>query len=61
MSAEEVAAFEQEENLKDINKIRYYDEAGKRADLATKPFSHYAPMVQRIEERHPPDQSKKID
>jgi len=27
-------------------------EAGKRDDLETKPFSHYAPMVQRIVDAH---------
>jgi len=48
MSADEVLTFGAEENLKDIIKVRYYDEAGKRADLETKPFSHYAPMVQRV-------------
>jgi [1-hydroxy-2-(trimethylamino)ethyl]phosphonate dioxygenase len=52
MSAEEVAEFEKNPNLKEIVKVRYYDEAGKRDDLETKPFSHYAPMVQRIVDTH---------
>lgn len=52
MNADEVAAFEQNPNLKEIIKVRYYDEAGKRADLETKPFSYYAPMVQRIVDDH---------
>ena len=52
MSTDEVAAFEQNPNLKQIVKVRYYDDAGKRADLATKPFSHYAPMIQRIVDAH---------
>ncbi len=52
MDADEVAAFEKNPNLKDIIKVRYYDEAGKRADLETKPFSYYAPMVQRIVDAH---------
>jgi len=52
MNADEVAAFEKNPNLKDIVKVRYYDEAGKRADLETKPFSYYAPMVQRIVDAH---------
>ncbi len=52
MNSDEVAAFEKNPNLKDIVKVRYYDEAGKRADLETKPFSHYAPMVQRIVDTH---------
>lgn len=52
MSDTEMEAFEKEPNLAEIVKVRYYDEAGKRADLQTKPFSHYAPMVQRIVDAH---------
>lgn len=52
MDADEVAEFEKNPNLKEIVKVRYYDEAGKRADLETKPFSYYAPMVQRIVDTH---------
>jgi predicted HD phosphohydrolase len=52
MDADEMAAFEKNPNLKKIVKVRYYDEAGKRADLQTNPFSHYAPMVQRIVDVH---------
>ena len=52
MSADEVTEFERNPNLKDIVKVRYYDEAGKQPDLATKPFSHYAPMVQRVVNAH---------
>ncbi len=48
ISDAEVEAFEKNPNLAEIVKVRYYDEAGKRGDLETKPFSHYAPMVQRI-------------
>ena len=48
MSAEEVTEFKKNPNIKEIVKVRYYDEAGKQADLETQPFSHYAPMVQRI-------------
>ena len=48
MNADEVAEFEKNPNLKEIIKVRYYDEAGKRADLETQPFSYYAPMVQHI-------------
>jgi [1-hydroxy-2-(trimethylamino)ethyl]phosphonate dioxygenase len=52
MSAEEVAAFETNPNLKDIVKVRYYDEAGKRADMTTPPFDHYAPMIRRVIAAH---------
>ncbi len=52
MSAEEVEEFEKQPNLADLIKVRHYDDAGKRAALKTKPFSHYAPMVQRIVDAH---------
>jgi [1-hydroxy-2-(trimethylamino)ethyl]phosphonate dioxygenase len=52
MSADEVAEFENKPNFSEIVKVRYYDEAGKRADLKTRPFSYYAPMVQRIVDAH---------
>ena len=52
MQAGEVAAFERQPHLADIIKVRYYDEAGKRADMQTPPFAHYAPMVQRVVDAH---------
>jgi predicted HD phosphohydrolase len=52
MNTDEVAAFEKNPNLKEIIKVRYYDDAGKRADLKTHSFSYYAPMVQRIVDAH---------
>ncbi len=52
MNAEEVAAFEANPNLKEIVQVRYLDEAGKRADMATPDFAHFAPKVQRMVDRH---------
>ena len=52
MNADEVVAFERNPNLKDIVKVRHYDEAGKEPDLAIRPFCHYAPMVQRVVDAH---------
>lgn len=52
MSAEEVAAFEANPNLKEIIQVRYLDEAGKRADMETPDFAHFAPMVQRMVDKH---------
>ncbi|MGB7206329.1 MAG: HD domain-containing protein [Anderseniella sp.] len=52
MNADEVIQFERNPNIKDIVKVRHYDEAGKEPNLATKPFSHYAPMVQRVVDAH---------
>ena len=48
MNDNEVSDFEKQPNLAEIIKVRHYDEAGKRADLETKPYSYYAPMVQRV-------------
>lgn len=52
MSAGEVAAFEANPNLKEIIQVRYLDEAGKRPDMDTPGFDHFAPMVQRMVDRH---------
>lgn len=52
MSAEEVAAFEENPNLESIIQVRYLDEAGKRPDMDTPGFGHFAPMVQRVVDRH---------
>ncbi len=52
MSGAEVAAFEKNPNLKDIIAVRYLDEAGKRAGMKTPDFWHFAPMVQRMVDRH---------
>ena len=48
MSAEEVATFELNPNLKKIVQVRYLDEAGKDPSMETPDFWHFAPMVQRI-------------
>jgi len=52
MSAEEVAQFEANPNLREIVSVRYLDEAGKCAGMVTPDFSHFAPMVQRMVDRH---------
>ncbi len=52
MNEEEVAAFETNPNLETIIAVRYLDEAGKRADMKTPDFWHFAPMVQRMVDRH---------
>lgn len=48
MSASEVQIFEQQKNLKDIVKVRLFDDAGKVANLQTKSFVEYVPLVQRV-------------
>lgn len=52
MSADEVAEFEKNPNLREIIAVRYLDEAGKRADMETPDFWHFAPMVQRLVDSH---------
>lgn len=52
MTAEEVTAFERNPNLREIVQVRHLDDAGKRADMVTPGFAHFAPMVQRVVDRH---------
>jgi phosphonate degradation associated HDIG domain protein len=48
MDAAEISEFEKNPNLAKIIKIRHLDDAGKRADMQTPDFWHFAPMVQRL-------------
>ena len=52
MSDEETAAFERNPNLKEIIQVRYLDDAGKHAGMEPPGFRHFAPMVQRLIDRH---------
>ncbi len=52
MNAGEVAVFAQNPNLDDILQVRFLDEAGKEPDMDTPDFAHFAPMVQRVVDRH---------
>lgn len=52
MSADEIAEFEKNPNIKQIVRVRHLDDAGKVADMVTPGFSHFAPMVQRIVDTH---------
>ena len=52
MSADEVKAFEENPNLEKIVQVRYLDEAAKDPEMETPDYWHYAPMVQRIVDRH---------
>ncbi len=52
MRADEVTAFEQNPNLDQIIAVRYLDDAGKRPDMVTPDYWHFAPMVQRMVDRH---------
>jgi len=52
MSDIEIVEFEKYDNLDSIVNVRQYDDAGKDSQLQTRPFSYYAPMVQRITDLH---------
>ena len=52
MSPEEVAEFERNPNAGAIVKVRYLDDAGKDPEMETPGFEHFAPMVQRVVDRH---------
>ena len=52
MNADEVADFENNPNLETIVAVRYLDDAGKDPDMETPDFWHFAPMVQRVVDRH---------
>ena len=52
MSDAEVTEFAANPNLKEIIAVRYLDEAGKRDDMETPDYWHFAPMVQRMVDRH---------
>ena len=52
MSPAEVAEFARSPNLEQIVRVRYLDDAGKVPGMATPGFAHYAPMLQRMVDRH---------
>ncbi|MHA1567421.1 MAG: (R)-1-hydroxy-2-trimethylaminoethylphosphonate oxygenase [Alphaproteobacteria bacterium] len=52
LNPEEVAAFEANPYVEEIIQVRCLDDAGKRTDMTTLPYSHFAPMIQRIVDAH---------
>ncbi|MEX0345007.1 MAG: HD domain-containing protein [Rhizobiaceae bacterium] len=52
MNQAEVAEFSSNPNLEAIIQVRYWDDQGKVAGHKTPPFPHYAPMLQRVVDRH---------
>ncbi|OED45197.1 phosphodiesterase [Chromatiales bacterium (ex Bugula neritina AB1)] len=52
MNEDEVREFEENPNLEDIIQVRILDDGGKHPDMITKPFAHFAPMVQRVVDAH---------
>lgn len=55
MDENEVAGFAENPNLDAILQVRIWDDQGKVPDHTTPPFSHYAPMLQRVVDRHSSD------
>lgn len=52
MNSNEVALFEQGPYCREAVQVRLWDEAGKVAGLRTRRFSDYAPLLQRVVDRH---------
>ena len=52
MSDAEAERFAANPNVERIVQVRYIDEAAKTPDKKTPDFSHYAPLLQRVVDRH---------
>lgn len=52
MNSRETEEFEALENHDCVVRVRRYDDAGKIADLSTRTYQDYAPMIQAIVDRH---------
>ena len=52
MTPAEVAEFEKNPNLDHIIAVRYLDDAGKRPNMETPDYWHFAPMVQRMVDQY---------
>ena len=52
MTDAEAEAFAENPNLKDILRVRVWDEEGKDPAKVTPGFDHYAPLLQRVVDRH---------
>jgi predicted HD phosphohydrolase len=52
MNEAEVAEFRRNRHFKEAVRVRLWDEGGKDPDLATPPFRHYMPLLQRVVDRH---------
>jgi phosphonate degradation associated HDIG domain protein len=52
MSPAEVAEFRNDRFHREAVRVRLWDEAGKVPGMATPPFDYYAPLLQRVIDRH---------
>lgn len=52
MSEDEVAEFRRNPYYDEAVRVRLWDEAGKEPGVPVQPFCHYAPLLQRVVDRH---------
>ena len=52
MNEEEAAAFERVAHIEKMLQVRRLDDAGKTPGRRTPGFRHFAPLVQRLVDRH---------
>lgn len=52
MSAAEIVAFRKDPFYREAVRVRLWDEAGKVPGMKTPPFDYYAPLLQRVVDRH---------
>jgi phosphonate degradation associated HDIG domain protein len=52
MNAAEIAAFEASPYHREAVRVRVWDDEGKQPGMATPPFRHYVPLLQRVVDRH---------
>lgn len=52
MNDAEVAAFRRNPFYKEAVRVRLWDEGGKDPDMATPPFRHYVPVLQRVVDKY---------
>ncbi len=52
MNEEEAAAFERVAHIEKMLQVRRVDDAGKTPGRRTPGFRHFAPLVQRLVDRH---------
>lgn len=52
MNDEEVAEFRKNPHFEAAVRVRLWDEAGKVQGMETPPIEHYAPLLQRVVDRH---------
>jgi phosphonate degradation associated HDIG domain protein len=52
MSKEEIAEFERNPHFREAVQVRLWDEGGKVPGMKTRSFRDYAPLLQRVVDRH---------